>query len=430
MKYLLSTSLIVLCGLALVACKEEAAEATFAPSRTAYLPLLESPQEDPLSENNSLIVFWSARMTPDSTGVGELAPLGSAYEERFQLSGAVNDLHKAMRLYQLGVIHSAHHKDQFVRHQARVAISLHQFDLGYRLLDSLIANGGQNRQTRLQLFDAAMEVGKFKVADSLLTALEDDHDFNYLLRAAKWNDHRGDLDTAIIYMEKAMKLAEAKDSPPLLQWVYSNLATFYGHAGRLEASYGLLQKTLSLNPRHVQSLKQLCWMQYSAARDIPAANELVEYIATAYQGLEILLLKADLLEFQGDLPSAAGLRKDFVSQVEERGLTQLYANHLIELWSERNPDALILAQKQFDMRPTATQAALLAYCKQLSGDRAGAKELATTWDLQHAHEPMARYYGMKTLHGLGEPMDKSALLELQEASFELGPIRAAEVKQW
>jgi len=385
---------------------------------------------DPIAENNSLIDFWSARMTPDSTGVGELAPLGGAYEERFQLKGVVGDLHHAMRLYQLGVMHSAHHKDQYVRHQARVAISLHEFDLGYRLLDSLLSNGGQNRQTRLQFFDAAMEVGRFEIADSLLSALEDDRDFNYLIRAAKWNDHRGDLDTAILFMEKAMHQAEARDSAPLLQWVYSNLATFYGHAGRLEESYQLLLKTLRLNPRHVQSLKQLCWLQYSSAGNIAAALEIIAYLESDYQGLDLILLKAEILEFKGDFLESTALQKKFILKVKERHINNLYVNNIIEIELEQSADGVAVARKQFELRPTAQQAALLAYGLYRSGEEVEAEELIAAWDLQNANEPMARYYAMKTLHAMGIRLEKTAWQELADSHFELGPLRAAEVKGW
>jgi hypothetical protein len=36
------------------------------------------------------------------------------------------------------------------------------------------------------------------------------NDYDYLIRLAKWNDHKGDLKTAITFMEKARDIAEKK----------------------------------------------------------------------------------------------------------------------------------------------------------------------------------------------------------------------------
>jgi hypothetical protein len=51
------------------------------------------------------------------------------------------------------------------------------------------------------LFDVQMELGNFAEAESNLNALKDMNDYDYLIRLAKWNDHKGDLKTAITFME-------------------------------------------------------------------------------------------------------------------------------------------------------------------------------------------------------------------------------------
>ena len=45
-------------------------------------------------------------------------------------------------------------------------------------------------------------------AEKKLDVIQDTKDFDYLIRLAKWNDHKGDLDTAIKIMEQAKKIAE------------------------------------------------------------------------------------------------------------------------------------------------------------------------------------------------------------------------------
>jgi hypothetical protein len=49
------------------------------------------------------------------------------------------------------------------------------------------------------------------------------NDYDYLIRLAKWNDHKGDLKNH--FMEKARDIAE-EDNRTLKIWSYSNLGDF------------------------------------------------------------------------------------------------------------------------------------------------------------------------------------------------------------
>lgn len=396
-----------------------------------YWPLIQDSLKDPIAENASVIAFWSRRLAEDSTGVGELGPLGGAYEARFQLKGNIKDLIDARRLYELGTQISAHQGDQFVRNRARVDISLHRFNVAYRDLDSLMDARSDKRQTRLQLFDAAMELEELDRASELLVALEDPSDFNYLIRAAKWNDHRGDLGTAILYMEQAKELAEAKSSGPLMQWVYSNLATYYGHAGRLTDAYHLLLKTLELNPTHVQSIKALAWMEYAAAGNARAANDLLDHLEGFYQSPDLYWLRAEIHQWDGDARAANKAMAQFQQALEDPHFRHMYANPLTLVLIQDAPDeALNLAREQFELRPAAQQAALLGFVLMQQGAQTEALDLLERFDLLEASEPMVLYQALKIVQLSGGEMDPVLVAALKEARFELGPLRFQEVENW
>jgi hypothetical protein len=55
-----------------------------------------------------------------------------------------------------------------------------------------------------------MELGNFAEAESNLNALKDMNDYDYLIRLAKWNDHKGDLKTAITLWKR--DIAEKEDN--------------------------------------------------------------------------------------------------------------------------------------------------------------------------------------------------------------------------
>jgi hypothetical protein len=50
------------------------------------------------------------------------------------------------------------------------------------------------------------------------------NDYDYLIRLAKWNDHKGDLKTAIFYGKA--RDTEKEDNRTLKIWSYSNLGDF------------------------------------------------------------------------------------------------------------------------------------------------------------------------------------------------------------
>ena len=93
---------------------------------------------------------------------------------------------------------------------AKNYISQHRFKEALSHLEKANALGENKKGTQKMLFDVYMELGNYDLAEGMLTEIKDFKDFDYLIRLAKWNDHKGDLDTAIDLMEKAMSIVEMK----------------------------------------------------------------------------------------------------------------------------------------------------------------------------------------------------------------------------
>ena len=97
--------------------------------------------------------------------------------------------------------------------------------------------GSSEGESQKLLFDIHMELGNYPEAQQYLDSLRNMSDFDYLIRSAKWNDHKGDLKATIHFMEKAKENAEASKNSSQMLWSYTHLADYYGHAGRIEDSY-------------------------------------------------------------------------------------------------------------------------------------------------------------------------------------------------
>lgn len=374
--------------------------------------------------------FWSERLTPDSTGVGNLAPLGGAYEKMFAATGKASYLHDAEKLYKKGIEFSYTNSDGYTRALAHNYISQHRFKEAKQVLEKAYAGVSHKRSTEYMLFDVYMELGEYDKADEFLGKLKNNSDYNYLIRLAKWSDHKGNLDAAIKYLEQAMAIAESRDSKPLKIWTYSNIADFYGHAGRIDDAYTHYLKTLELDPENAYSIKGIAWILYSEEGNTTEANRLLDSLMVNHKLPDYYLLKAEMAEFDENSSEVKKMQQSFTKAVNEGNYGNMYNTYLIELYAESDPKkALALAQKEVSNRATPETYQLLAYAQLQNNDKEGALKTIEQHVEGKTFEPMAQYYSALVYKANNVPTKVEALKEeLMEAGFELGPVMLSKIK--
>ena len=368
--------------------------------------------------------FWSARLRPDSSGVGDLAPLASAYEQLFAVSGNAGYLLDAERLYQKGLELSAQDKDGFARALARNYISQHRFKEAYELLLETYSGPSNKRETELVLFDAAMEVGEYEKAYEFLEKVKDFSDYHYLIRLSKWSDYRGDLDNAIKYLEKAKAIAESRDSRLLRIWTYSNLADYYGHAGRTKDSYAHYLLTLKLQPDNAYAKKGIVWVLYSEENNTSEAHRILDSIMKRHKLPDYHLLKSEMYAYEGNNDKAEKFENNFISMVKSGSYGAMYNTYLIEHYSETDPQqALQLAKEELQNRPTPEIYHLLALAQLNNGMKDEALRTIEEKVQNKTFEPMALYHSalVYKAHGMTEKLAEIKS-ELKDAAYELGPL--------
>lgn len=375
--------------------------------------------------------FWSRRLRPDSSGVGDLMPLAAAYEQLFEISGNTQYIYYAEQLYQKGVEISANDKDAFARGLAHNYITQHRFEEAYDLLKNTLDGISNKHQTQLMLFDAAMEVGDYENAYKYLNAVKNMSDYNYLIRLSKWSDYRGDLDSAIHFMEEAKKLAEAKGSNPLMIWTYSNLGDYYGHAGRIADAYNYYLKTLQLQPSNSHVKRGIAWIAYAHEGNTVEAHRILAATMKNHKLPDYYLFQQELYEYDGDIPKAQFAEQQFVDALENNNYGAMYNAYLIELFLDKDPaKSLALAEHEVEHRATPETYHLLALA-QLKNNMAN-EALATieNYVSSKTSEPMALYHSAMVYGANNMNEEKEALkLELEEASFELGPMLIDKIRQ-
>ena len=325
---------------------------------------------------------------------------------------------------------SAHNKDVFARGLARNFISQHRFKEAMLVLEESYAGISNKKATQLMLFDVYMEVGRYKDAFAMLEKSKNLSDYNYLIRLAKWNDYKGDLDAAIRFIEKARDIADERKSKPLQLWTYTNLGDFYGHAGRVEDAYRQYLKALQLQPDNAYAKKGIAWIAYAGEGDTTTANRILDSISIHHKVPDYYLLKAEMAEFNGNIAESDTYMSQFEEAVVNGNYGDMYNAYLIEMYATLNPSkAIALAEEEISNRATPETYHLLALAQVSNGQVKEALATIEKFVKDKTSEPMALYhaaivYKANKKKELVAPIKE----ELLTAAFEVGPVLLEKIK--
>jgi len=385
-----------------------------------------------ISNVNTKITFWNKKIKEDSLQILALQSVGRAYEDLFNLTGDIKSLKKAEKaLYQSARI-AAVDKESFLLTLAQNYITQHQF----RKADSvakLAYEVNPGRVSKMVLFDVAMELGNYEEAKKYLEDITNVNDYNFLIRLAKWEDYQGNLDSTIRNMEKAQRIAESSRNKNLMLWVYTNLADYYGHAGRIEDSYNYYLKSLELDPSNTYAMKGIAWIVYSYEKKPTEALRIIEGIEKKKSSPDYYLLKAEIAEFLGKDDEKRKFLRAFMAKAKDPNYGVMYNSHLATVLAEdyrSYEKALEYADMELQNRPTPMSYDLKAHILNLKGNNSEALKLASAYVVDKTSEPTALLH-LATIYktnNLKDDLD-TVLPELKASSYELGPVVSKKVNK-
>jgi len=377
------------------------------------------------------IVYWQKKYDNAPNQYTYLIALSGLHSQLFEINGDIRDLYHSEKLLldcnnrikgEKAVIHRSIAKNYISQHRFKEALS--HLEKAYEL--------GENKKgTEKMLFDVYMELGNYDLAKEKLNQIQNFNDFDYLIRLAKWNDHKGNLDKAIEVMEKAMKMAETSKKEDLKLWIYSNIADFYGHAGRIQDSYNYYLKTLEIDNNNMYALKGIAWIAFSHERNTKLAIEIIDYIETKHLVPDLYLLKADIYDYVGDARAKQLALNDYFSTLSKNDYGDMYNKYNALLFAEtpgETDKALMIAEKEIFNRPTPESYDLLAWLYYNIGDYQNAYNVISKHTLNKSHEPLIMYHNELILKANNKLNEKNShKKELLESIYELGPNLEKEI---
>lgn len=399
-----------------------------------YNAYLSNHSEDDIAKTLIEKERWSATVQKDSNSLGSLGFLAGTYNQLFGATGKVAYLDSVSMANDKALSISS---EPFVagssRSRAATYISQHRFKEAKELLEGITKLSGKD-ETQHMLFDAYMEVGDYTKAKTTLDSIKNHNNYSYLIRAAKWNDHKGDLDTAIALLEKAKADAESRNSKALKIWTYSNIGDFYGHAGRIEDAYQSYLKTLSLDPGNAYVKKGLAWIAYSNDKNPEEALRILDSVAVGYNTPDHHLLRAEIQEFLGNDEEKKKEMEAYWNDVSNPSYGAMYnAYNIVELIEDKQDynAALELAEIEVERRATPETYHLLAYANLKAGNKEKALSIIENHVIGKTYEPLALFHAALVYKGNGL-IDKAQKLKKEEllgTAYEMGPVTYERIKE-
>ncbi|NDV43885.1 tetratricopeptide repeat protein [Flagellimonas sediminis] len=423
-KIYLNAITLIMASIYLLSCEQETRFKTDKADYDLYL------SHNSMETTSKYFELWNNKIKPDSLQVLSLVNVSGEYDRYFKGTGNIEFLKKAERSLKKAVEFAAVGKAGYLRALARNYISQHRFREALDLAQEARSFGSGVNATQSLLFDVEMELGNYDVAKQYLDSIQNMSDFGYLIRVAKWNDHKGDLDTAIRFMEKAKQKAESSKNRGLLSWSYSNLADYYGHAGRIEESYGLYLKTLALDPYSAHAKKGIAWIVYSHERNGNEALRILDSIINKNKSPEYYLLKAEVASFMGDDMAQVQALDDFYKLVRNKKYGDMYNAYNVDFYLnlDFNEKALALAQKEVKNRPTPESYGWLAYSLLKKGEKKKALELVEGHIANATFEPTILFRAAEIYKANGKTQQMEDIKkELLGSMYELGPLMESQI---
>lgn len=379
------------------------------------------------------LTFWGSRLLKNKTDFSAQSKLASLYNKRFQYSGQIEDVMKSDSFYLTANKIQKQFSSGIYKALAANCITKHQFKEADLLLDTAAKMGDDLYATRLQQFDAALELGQYKRAENILNSIQYKNSFDYLFRMSKLQDHKGNNTESMSFMESAFnKVLESKNEH-LILWATTNLADMYGHHNRIQEAYDLYLIVLQKNPNYYHAWKGIAWIAFSYDHNTQAAKEILNWLQANHPVPDYHLMLAEIATFENNLIAKNKHIQLFIDEVTKPVYGNMYNKYLFALLTNEKNDfngALHIARTEIFNRPTPQSYELLAWALFKSGNLTEANKIAKSRVIEKTFEPDALYrIGILLKSSAEKKLAKKYLSDALESSFELGPVLTAEIKQ-
>lgn len=369
------------------------------------------------------VKFWKDRLDAQPGSYTNTIKYAGMLAARFHLNGDINDLQKAENLIDKLNKENKESESGLFRTLANYSSIQHRFSEANNLNLRALKIGDNRYETELQLFDNAFELGKIDFAKTTLAKLKKNYEYAYYFRLAKLQHYEGDLEGAILSMEKASNLTNG--SLYLQQAAISNMADLQLHSGDFENAAINYKKSIGLDKADYHSITGLGLIALNHDNNIELANYIFQYIAAKTKSPDIYFRLIQLAQQKGDFE----LEKKYAEIFAEKATLPVYGNmynkYLIELYDGilNNPKQMLaIAEKEIKNRNTPQTNSWYAWALYKNNQKSKAMDCYKKYVSEEPLEGLELFYMAKMMAAEKKAYHSEAFLKAAYKNrFDLSP---------
>ncbi len=388
--------------------------------------LSDSIQTHKVQLNTAELNFWKTKLKTDTGSMVYLQQIAYALQASFACSGYAEVLPMADSLLILASSKTNHTDANIFYALAQNAISQHKFTGAQGWVFAAAEKSGNAYTNSMLGFDVAMELGEYKAAERKLALLsKDTANFDYIIRAAKFEDYKGNTKESIRLMECAYNKVKRNNKVGITSWVRTNLADMYSHNGELENAYTMYLEALKVDGTNLYALKGIAQIALKHDLQPLKAKAIFSFIQKHYAMPDVLLDLAAVELALGNKEKADALEGNFAQIVQEnKSYGNMYNKYLISLFCnnlKRPKEALALAEKEIGNRKTPETYSWLALAQLKNNSKLLAQSTFEQFVMDKTAEPEPLLIGFQIYKGNNAAKTEAFRKACLESAFELGP---------
>jgi tetratricopeptide (TPR) repeat protein len=423
---------VAISAIVFVSCNKQTSIAKVNDYNTFLNPKFQQAQ---LDKNETEIAFWDNKLKADTGSYANMLEVGFNTLAHFKLTGNVNDLSFADSLF-FRVAKKLNNKEASVYLAlTQNAITQHKFKEAEQYLYQAEKIGADAGTINLLKFDVNMELGNYIGAEQCLNKIANkEKNFDYIIRSAKLEDHKGNADASIKLMEKAYDLVKNNNKKSTINWVTTNLADMYSHSGRIQDAYNMYIISLQSDSANLYALKGIANICYANDKNTDEAERIFKFILSTTDAPDLNLNLAEISELRGDTEAKNKYLNRFLRKIDaNKNYGNMYNKYLIDvyLYDKLNIEkGLSIAEGEMNNRKTPETYAWLALANFKANKIEAATNIINKYVINKTEEPQSLYAASVVLSKTNKTLAKKLAKQCRESAFELGPIRYSRLIAW
>jgi hypothetical protein len=430
MKTIKTTTILLAIITTLFACNNKNNSITKKQDYEAFLN--PSFQQIQLQKNDAELNFWNTKLKADTGSFVNMLELGFNTQAHFKLTGNVNDLSFADSLFNCSLSKLNKKEASIYFALAQNAITQHQFKEAETYIYIAQKIGADAGTINLVKFDINMELGNYLGAELCLKDIDKkETNFDYLIRAAKFEDYKGEAETSIKTMEKAHAIVMKGNKKTTQNWVTTNLADMYSHSGRLQDAYNMYIESLKIDSANLYALKGIANICFVNDKNTDEAERILKFIIATTEAPDLYLNLAEISDWKKDEKTKMEYLNIFLAKIESnKKYGNMYNKYLVDVYLNDKIDvtkALSIAENEMNNRKTPETYSWLALANYKANRVEEATEIVNKYVLNKTFEPHALYSAAIVLSKTDKATSDKLKVICKESAFELGPIKMSSL---